>query len=226
MSEDAHARDTVELVAWILLAAATVLSAWCAYQASLWSGEQNRGVAKAGVAQFASMRKTGVANRDLTIDAATFVNYLEADLRGESDIANYLRGHARPEFRAAFDAWLRDRAAGHGEDPLPFLRPEYHLKAVEEAASLDAQAAHEIAEANAANAHGDLYVLHTVMFALALFFLGGVSQVRGRGVRNAALAFGAFICVAAAISAARLPRARPERHGGGADGKALTQSRP
>jgi hypothetical protein len=43
--EEAHERhERSDLLSAGLLAAATVASAWCAYQAALWSGDQLRGL--------------------------------------------------------------------------------------------------------------------------------------------------------------------------------------
>jgi len=52
-------------------------------------------------------------------------------------------------------------------------------------------------------------VLHTVMFALALFFLGTTSDARRRHVRIATLAFGALVLALATVSMARIPRGPP-----------------
>jgi hypothetical protein len=202
--------DRVETVSWALLAAATVGSAWCAYQSSLWNGEQTRTLARVTVEQFASSRKSGTADRNVIVDVGTFVAYVEADLRGEARVAGFLREHARPGFKPALEAWIGDKSSGRGDLLNPFVRPEYRLPELAQAQALDDRAAADLDLANAANDHSDLYVLHTVIFALALFFLGATSQLRRRAVRVAALAFGGFIFMASVVSAARLPRVTPE----------------
>jgi hypothetical protein len=60
---------------------------------------------------------------------------------------------------------------------------------------------------NQANGHSDLYVLHTVLFALSLFFLGSSSSARHAGVRRTMSILGGLVFVVAVISMARLPRA-------------------
>lgn len=211
MGSEFSRRDNLEIVASALLAAATVASAWCAYQASLWNGEETRTLARATVTQFASSRRTTVANRNLTVDAATYLEYLAADLRGDTKVAGFLRQHARPELKPALEAWIADKAAGRSDLPNPFIRPEYRLADEAAALELDAQAEAEIGQAAAANARNDTYVLHTVLFALSFFFLGATSQARRRGTRRAMLVFGALIFALSVISLARLPRARSER---------------
>lgn len=213
MGLEYSARDNLELVASALLAAATVASAWCAYQASLWNGEETRTLANATVTQFASSRKMTAANRDLTIDATMYLQYLSADLRGETKVADYLRRQARPEFKPVLDAWIADKAAGRPETPNPFARPEYRPADQEAALQLDAQASAEIARAAAANGHNDAYVLRTVLFALSFFFLSSTGQARRRGTRRLMLVFGTLIFTLSVISLARIPRAKSDRPG-------------
>ena len=193
MATEAQLRDGVELTSWALLAAATVGSAFCAYQASIWSGEQTRALARASVAQFKSSREMSIVNRALLIDVGTFINYVGADLRGDRKLAGFLRAHARSDFKPALEAWRADEAAGRTDAPSPFARPEYHIAEQKTVADLDEQALSDIATANADNANSDGYVLHTVLFALSLFFLGATSEARKRIFRRAMLATGALV---------------------------------
>jgi len=216
MATEAQIRDGVELTSWALLAAATVGSAWCAYQATVWSGEQTRALARASVAQFKSSREMSIVNRAVLIDVGTFINYVGADLRGDRKVAGFLRAHARPAFKPALEAWLADQAAGRTDAPNPLARPEYHMAEQDTVADLDEQALSDIATANAANEHSDGYVLHTVLFALSLFFLGATSEARRSSFRRAMLAMGALVFTLTVISVARLPRAHHPslaRHG-------------
>jgi len=206
MSADPSSRERIEVVSWVLLAAASLASAWCAYQASLWSGEQTRSLARASVAQFASLRKTTIANRDLTVDVGMVIHYVVADLHGDAKVAGFLRHHVRPTLKPALEAWIADRASGDVDAPNPFKRPEYRIPEWDEALALDRFAASALAQANAANANNDTYLLHTVLFALSLFLLGGTTQVRRRGAQRAMLALGALAFTATMISLVRLPR--------------------
>ena len=82
--------------------------------------------------------------------------------------------------------------------------------------------ARTIGKANAANGHSDSYVMHTVIFALALFFLGATSETRRGGIRKAVLVFGALLFTLTVISVARLPRqpsVPPHRRATSADAK-------
>jgi hypothetical protein len=72
---------------------------------------------------------------------------------------------------------------------------------------LEAEAASNLAVANAANDTGDAYVLRTVLFALSLFFFGGTSESRRSGMRRVMLTLGALVFLLTMTSVIRLPRA-------------------
>src|SRR6185503_18009514 len=161
---DSSSHGAFDTISSLLLAAATISSAWCAYQASVWNGVQTRALAVASVAQFAGARDASVVNRNISIDVGVFLRYVEADLRGDRKSTAFLRANARPEFRPALEAWIADQGSGGPGVELPFSRPEYRMAAQDRIRDLDGRVSRELAVANAANAHSDAFVLHTVLF--------------------------------------------------------------
>lgn len=204
---DARVREGGEIASAALMAAATVASAWCAYQAALWSGDQLRLLATASAAQFASLRKTNESSAFLLIDVQTFFRYVEDEARGEKQTAQFIASNARPEFRPVLEAWIAGCRAGKKPAELPFAPDRYQLATLKDATKLSKEGEAAGAEANAANEHSDLFVMHTVVFALALFFLGSSSAAKHVGVRRAMLIMGALAFVLGVLSMARLPRA-------------------
>ncbi len=221
-------RSAVEMASWLLLAAATVGSAWCAYQASLWNGVQTQTLASASVAQFAGVRKTAIVNRNVSVDVGTFLSYVSAYLDGNVKTTRFLRDHARPGLKPALEAWIAEIDAGHTDVPLPFARPEYHLAEQDEVTALDGVVARDLEASRSANLDSDSYVLHTVLFALALFFLGATSQASRSGTRLAMLVLGALAFIGTVVSMARLPRAeaRYVRPRAAAQGRRRSGERP
>ena len=207
MSDEARNHDAAEVLTAGLLAAATVASAWCAYQAALWSGEQTRQLATANTQHFESLEKTSDADVAVIVDVTTFINYLESEARSDRKMADYIGSHARAEFRPGLDHWIAERRAGREPAELPFHPPGYKLAAREAARELETKADQATQTANMANNYSDLFVLHTVLFAMALFFLGSSSAARSRGVRRAMMIVGALVLVLSVISMASLPRA-------------------
>jgi hypothetical protein len=206
--DEAHDRhERADLVSAGLLAAATVASAWCAYQAALWSGDQLRGLADSNAAYYESLRLDSDANAAQLIDVGTFLNLVAAESRDDRKTADYIRTHARPEFRPALDAWLARREAGKDGERLPFDGPGYVLSARAKADEYRQQATVATQAANEANDHSDLFVLHTVLFATALFFLGSSASAQRRAIRRTMMAVGALVLILSVLSMVRLPRA-------------------
>src|SRR3954447_14892767 len=56
-------------------ALATVVTAWSAYQAREWTGEQAQGTSHATAARIAVNREAALANRQEQIDVATFIQW-------------------------------------------------------------------------------------------------------------------------------------------------------
>ncbi|HXU60900.1 MAG TPA: hypothetical protein VN962_04320 [Polyangia bacterium] len=199
----------IQIVSTVLLGLASVSSAWCAYQASLWSGIQTHGITVAEAAQFAGTREFTAMNRNMSIDVGVFLSYISATQSGHQKEAEFLRRHARPELRPALEGWIADIREGKEDAPLPFARPDYRLATQDQILVLDQRAGRAVAAANDANDHGDMYVLHTVLLAISLFLLGAGAQAHGRTAQIAALSLGGLVFVLTTVSVARLPRARP-----------------
>jgi hypothetical protein len=209
MRRENGSHERLEVVAGILLGIATVASTWCAYQATLWSGEQTRTLADASVKQFESLRRTMTANRESIVDVMTFASFIQAEARKDSGEATYIRKHARPEFRPALEAWIAEPT----RKGTPFGLPQYHVAEEEAALEIQQAAAKQIEAANLANDTADIFVLHTVVLAMALFLLGAATQVRGNRVQQGMLAFGALVLLLTLVSMVRRPRApRPHPH--------------
>lgn len=212
MVTDEPRRDRTDLISAALLGLATLASAWCAYQSGLWGGEQTRNLARTSALHFEALRQISEAETLQLVDVSTFLSYVEKDAGGDRTLAEYFRQHARPEFRAALESWIAERESGHEPRALPFKSPRYRLEPASLAAQLNEQANAANTAANEANGHGDLFVLHTVMFAMALFFLGTSSAAQRRTFQRTMLLLGTLVLVLATISMARLPRAPSAPH--------------
>jgi hypothetical protein len=197
-----------ELLSLVLLGVATVASAWCAYQVQLWNGIEIRNLARANATQSESVRRTTTASRKELMDVGAFLNIVQAKARGDEPAAAFLRQRVRPEFRPALDAWLARSEGGKVPAGTPFESREYRIRDEDEALQLRDKAATALTDANKANDTSDMFVLHTVLLALALFFLGLTGQVRSSIARYGTLAFGAIVLLATLVSVSRLPSAR------------------
>jgi hypothetical protein len=105
----AEKADGVELAATVLLALATVATAWSGYQASRWNGEQAKAFSRANAARIESTRASSLANSQAQIDVATFIQWVDAYAQEETELADFYFERFREEFRPAVDAWIATR---------------------------------------------------------------------------------------------------------------------
>ena len=172
-TQETRRRDRrVELIAAIMLSIATVVTAWSAYQATRWSGDQAESYTSASATRTESVRASTEANRQILIDVATFLNWLDAEQSGDHALADDIHARMRKEFLPAFDAWLATAPGGSIPDGTPFELPDYRLAAEERAKRLEAKAAALFEDGNQSNEVGDDFVLAAVLFASVLFFSG------------------------------------------------------
>jgi hypothetical protein len=184
----------LELAATLLLALATVATAWSAYQARVWTGEQSQGYSHATASRIAVNRTAALANRQVQIDVATFTEWVDAHALHRTELADFYRARLRSEFRPAFAAWLATRPFENADAPsTPFALPEYRLKANQEAERLETTAAAASDRAKEANQRADNYMLALVLFASSLFFAGLSTKLQSRLATTLTLCLGAAV---------------------------------
>ena len=184
----------------VLMALATVATAWSGYQASRWNGEQATTAGRSNAARIESTRASALADAQTQIDVATFTQWVDAYAQNETELATFYRRRFRAEFAPAVTAWIATRPLKNEAAPLtPFAMPQYHLAARDEAAQLEARA-----DALAAKVHVDVqratnYVLAVVLFAATLFFAGMSAKLPSPGIRVALLVMGTVVFTGALI---------------------------
>ena len=196
----------LELVSTVLLALATVATAWAAYQSRQWTGEQAQGYSHATATRIAENRSAALANRQVQIDVATFIQWIDAHQHNDEALAGFYRARFRDEFKPAFAAWLATRPfTNHAAPPTPFAMPVYRLKATSEAERLESTAAADSDRAKAANQNADNYMLAVVLFASSLFFAGISVKLHSVRARAAILGLGCVVFLGTLIWALTLP---------------------
>lgn len=223
------ASDRTELVATIVLAIATILTAWSAFQAGKWSGTQAINFSEAGAARTESTRADTRAGQQIQIDIAMFIDWVSAlstDLTNgdivlddastyvptRGTLSGFLGQRFRPEFEPALNAWLATDPIGNPDAPsTPFSMvddngaPVYQNELEAEADRLTAVADQKAADARTANQNGDNYVLTMVLFASVLFFAGVSSKLARQRNRLLALVFSALLLLTGAYILVSLP---------------------
>ena len=199
-------RDPVELVATILLAIATVATAWSGYQSTRWNGEQAKAGGRANALRIESAKAAGLANSQTEIDVATFTQWVNAYSLKQPALADFYFKRFRKEFQPAVNAWIATRPLKNPAAPTtPFVMPQYRLEARALADRLDAQAQAFATQVLRDIQRASNYVLGVVLFASALFFAGMSTKLTTTRLRIAMLAIGCTIFLATAAWIATSP---------------------
>jgi hypothetical protein len=196
----------LDLIATLLLAIATVATAWASYQSRQWTGEGTIAAGRANAVRVESARATGTANQLSGIDVATFIEWVDATARKDASLAAFYRARFRPEFKPAFEAWLATQPLTNtSAPPTPFAMPQYRLAANVKADQLEQAAGRSTAQAVVANGRANDYVGAVVLFASALFFAGISTKLRTFGTRVVILGMGCVLFVGTGIWLATQP---------------------
>ena len=157
----------------MLLAVATVATAWSGYQSTRWNGEQAKAAGRANALRIESAKAAGLANSQSVIDVSTFMQWVDAYSLGHEELADFYFKRFRTEFAPAVNAWIATRPLKNASaPPTPFAMPQYQLAARKQGEQLDAQAAAFSARVLRDIQRASNYVLAVVLFASALFFAG------------------------------------------------------
>ena len=198
--------DWIELLSALLLALATISAAWCAYQATRWSGVQANAYATAAAARQESVRASSRFFALVNIDVSVFLTYVEARRAQDEKLAAFWEERFRPEFKPAFEAWLATVPEGEVPPGTPFAMPEYAPADKTQAEELERQAEESAAEAREANQVGDNFVLLAVLFASVLFFAGVGTKFKGYRVRVVMVGFATVFFTVALFFVFSLPQ--------------------
>lgn len=200
-------RERIELWSAVLLAAATVATAYSAYEATRWGGVQATSFTEAGTARTESAKAESDGFTLVAIDANIFTEYAVAFSQDNERLMEILRKRFfRQEFKPAFRSWLKEHPLTNPDAAkLPFQLPEYEVAKLEEADRLSEEASGLFEEGREANQTSDDYVLATIFFAAVLFFAGLATKFTTNRIAVAALGFGTLMFVSGLVRLGTLP---------------------
>jgi hypothetical protein len=181
----------------LILALATVGSAWSAYQVARWNGVETDEARASAVFRIDGSREYALATQIVAYDSATVGQYAAAAAADNQALRDFLRETlVRPGFVPVFERWEAQIAAG--ETPTNLLADEGYLSelfAASDAADENAATASLLSEE--AGSHADDYIRLTLFFASALFFAGITASFSNR-LSKLLLLFGAGAILAVA----------------------------
>ena len=183
----------------ILMALATLSTAWCSYQSSKWSGQSGGFAAEAGRLNQKAALLHLEGNQVIGIQAKMFTEFIDAQMIGNDKLAHFYSDRFPPELRKAFDAWLAEKPFENpNADPHPFVPKLYQARFVQDAREANSDAGRNDAEAKRTGNIAAQYLSNTVLLAAVLFFAGTSAKFDQRHVRQSSF----FFAVAAFLFAA------------------------
>lgn len=201
-----------DIAAGVILATAGLLSAWAAFQASLWGGEQATAFAEANRLQTEASRLEIVATQRQAGALAVAHAWLSATIDGDTARATFYERHLQPHQRALFNEWrsqlpadIEKAKVDKGQPPIPLPDVLTGGRTAARAARVEAETAFRQGEK--ANDISDKFTFVTVILSLSLFLAGTGQLLRARLARNAVIALSGLILLGAAAYIVQIPRA-------------------
>jgi hypothetical protein len=173
----------IEVVTVVLLAIASVGSAWSAFQVSQWNGKETDAARVSAVLRIESSREYALATQTVAYDAAAVGQYAQSIAAKNVELQTFLRETiVRPGFLPIIDQWKGQLDAG--ETPTNLLQNQEYLDELfADSAATDAKAIAATARSEEAGNTADDYIRLTLFFATALFFAGITASFKSRFAR-------------------------------------------
>ena len=205
-TKPAKKKKWVEPVAALLMALATLSTAWCSFESAAWTRKANRLMNEFNALE----RKAGVLTiqgmQQATIHTGMFMEVLAAHQAGNDKMVNFYVERFPPELRKAYDAWMAQKPFENpNADAHPFVSKLYVTPGTREAAEANAKAATSLGEARKAGTLSGQYLANTVLFAAVLFFANASSRFEQRRVRVVAFSFAIAVFLFAVVRTATFP---------------------
>ena len=197
----------IDFLSALLLSAAVVLSAFSAWQASLWGGDQATLFAEASTARLESNRESGITLTRLNYDAGTFVDAALALTNGNQEAIDLFNERLfRDEFKVWVEEWLELDPLNNPNAPkTPFELDGFTESYFAEPTRLDEVANDKFEAGKDANENNDNYVLATVLFASVLFFAGISTKFKSPRIRVLSIGIAAIALTLSAVWIITLP---------------------
>jgi hypothetical protein len=210
--DDDRFKRRVEIVEAVVLSLSILGTAWCAYQSTLWSGIQTFRLADANGRGRLAMQEQVLADQQRVLDGNIMLHFVEAVIENKPKVVEFYLQRARPELRAALQAWHDTKPWENPNAPLhPGATAEYlalHARTAEPSQRLRVEADQKMEEAGHANQTSDRYVMQTVLFASVLCFVGIASKFETLLVRIGLVSFASLIFLVTVALLLGLPLAR------------------
>lgn len=176
--------EALEIVEAILLAMVAIATAWSGYQAAKWDGLQDELYEQSTRLRVQAQGKATRAGQEQIYDANSVNEWIKAKVAGNQKLVQIFERRFRPEFKVAFDAWIKLDPLNNPDAPAgPLLMPEYRNALAEESAKTSEEATKAFEQGARARSRSDDYVRVTVLLATVLLLVAISQRFRTHQVR-------------------------------------------
>jgi hypothetical protein len=189
-----------------LLAVVAVVTAWSGYQSARWDGRSALYYGQASRASAQANRLATTGGQQKILDVTTFNTWIDAVASGNRKVATLYVERFSPEYRVAFDAWLKTNPLDNPlAPPGPSYMPQYHNSQLEQSVTVSAQATTLFDQGTDARATSEEYVRTTVLLAAVLFLVAISQRFNIRAARLGLLGVGLALLIVSVYSILTYP---------------------
>jgi hypothetical protein len=162
----------IEIGEAVGLSVIAVATAWCGYHAARWDGRQALLYGTSSRLRVEAAVDATQGGQQRLLDVVTFNTWIYLrELHNDKLASVYVRRFS-PEYRTAFDAWLKTDPLNNPNAPSgPADMPEYHNTKLILADQLNRQASQAFDQGTQARENSEQYVRGTVLLATILFLI-------------------------------------------------------
>lgn len=199
-------RSWFEPVCAVLMAVASLSTAWCSYQNSRWSGESSTLETHADKLERQALSQHLEAGQIKDMHVETFMETIDAQMEGNEKLARFYTDRFSEELKPAYEKWIALKPFDNlAAPPHPFVPGLYTPRFEQEVRDAHAEAARADAQSNVAEHYASSYLSNTVLLATVLFFAATAGKFHQRRVRHPSLFFAIAVFLYAAVRMFMLP---------------------
>jgi hypothetical protein len=199
-------RAWFEPVTAILMAVASLSTAWCSYQSSRWSGQSSSFEIAADKAEKEAAELHLAGQQIESVQLSAVMEVIDAKLSGDEKRASFYSDRFSSELKPAYEKWIALDPFGNPQaPPHPFVPSLYTPRFHEKVNQLRAEAAQSEAQSNTTGHTAGTYLTNTVILATVLFFAGTVGKFSQRHVRWSSLTFAIVLFAYVVVRMLMLP---------------------
>ena len=200
--------ELIEIFEAVLLALVALTTAWSGYQAARWDGQSARAYATSSRVRAEAVQTSLSGNQTILYDTKNVNSWFQAMQAGDKEYADFLVRRMTPDYRVAFEAWIKTDPIHNLKAPLgPRYMPQWSDPLAEKAAQLDEQASAAFELGVTSRETGENYVRLTVILAAVLFLIAVGQRFKIRAVRIAVTVTASVFLVYAIVTALSYKRA-------------------